>query len=99
MDFPEFPQRHGERSVPQGLKADGSWGWMSGLKPGPTRRQSSHAGANARCGEVAQRILNRFTARLKSCPDTKHTIFRSLTYVWLVIASAEQAKARESIAQ
>jgi hypothetical protein len=28
---PKFPLWYGERSVPQGLKADGSWGWMSGL--------------------------------------------------------------------
>jgi hypothetical protein len=29
-------------------------------------------------GAKAQRILNRFTARLKSCPDTKHEFFRTL---------------------
>jgi hypothetical protein len=42
------PLRDGERGVPQGLKAGGSRGWMSGLKlaaarkPGPTQGRSSH---------------------------------------------------------
>jgi hypothetical protein len=31
------------------------------------------SGANARCGEAAQRILNRLMADLKSCPDTKRS--------------------------
>jgi hypothetical protein len=47
MDFLEFPQRHREKSVPQGLKANKLGRLMSGLKPGPTPQQTFSAACKA----------------------------------------------------
>src|ERR1700733_4492152 len=40
--------RNSKKSIPQGLKAKELGRLMSGLKPGPTRPQSSHADTSAR---------------------------------------------------